>query len=97
MKKQASIDKPVNALDQLSIYALAAEQTLGLKPDKLTLSFLADSEKVTTVRDEKQLDRTCKKISAVIKGIDSGVYKPCPSKRICGYCDYSKICPYFIS
>jgi len=87
-KTQKEVDKDL----QLSIYAMAAEQNLGKKVEKLSLYFLDENLKVTTSRDIKSLDKAKEKIQDIAQEIISENFIGTPSKFKCAMCDYRNIC-----
>lgn len=89
IKDQTEIDKD----DQISYYAIAAKESLGLEPKKLTYYYLEDNKKLTTFRTPEQLFYAKEKAISVIKDITDGKFiaKPGP---LCSYCDFKEFCPY---
>ena len=86
-------DKKAAAKDlQLSIYALAAEEILELKPEKLVLYSLTTNEAVESTRDAKSLKEAREKIAEVADQIRAREFPARPGFG-CRYCDYKPICP----
>ncbi len=77
---------------QLSVYALAAERTLGLKPTRLTFYNLGNGEAVSGVRTPKELEDVMKEIRAVAAAIRAGEFDPAPG-FVCRRCDFTALCP----
>ena len=77
---------------QLSIYALAAERTLGLRPTRLTFYNLSNGEAVSAVRTSKDLDDVEKEIRRVAAAIRAGLFDPAPG-FVCRRCDFTALCP----
>ncbi|HEY7937880.1 MAG TPA: ATP-dependent DNA helicase [Candidatus Limnocylindrales bacterium] len=79
---------------QLSIYALACRDALGLgTPERVTLYFTESSIRMSTTRTDAELDAARLDILARAARIRSGDFAATPSKRTCGYCDYAALCP----
>src|SRR5271156_6531363 len=77
---------------QLSVYALAAEEVLELKPERLVFYNLTTNEAVTSERDAKALEKTKQTIYEVAGKIRAGEFPAKPS-FLCVYCDYKPLCP----
>ncbi len=77
---------------QLSVYALAAERTLGLRPTRLTFYNLGNNEAVSGVRTPKDLEDVVKEISKVAAAIRAGQFEPAPG-FVCRRCDFTALCP----
>ncbi|HEY2887443.1 MAG TPA: PD-(D/E)XK nuclease family protein, partial [Candidatus Limnocylindrales bacterium] len=79
---------------QLSIYALACRDALGLgTPERVTLYFTESSMRMSTTRTDAELDAARLDILARAARVRSGDFAATPSKRTCGYCDYAALCP----
>jgi len=77
---------------QLSVYALAAEEVLELKPERLVFYNLTTNEAVASERDAKALAKTKQTIYEVAGQIRAGEFPAKPS-FLCVYCDYKPLCP----
>ncbi|HEV2426579.1 MAG TPA: ATP-dependent DNA helicase [Terriglobia bacterium] len=77
---------------QLSVYALAAERTMGLRPTKLTFYNLGNNEAVSGARTSKALADVVKEIREVASAIRAGEFQPSPG-FICRRCDFTALCP----
>jgi RecB family exonuclease len=77
---------------QLSIYAMAARETLNAEPAELVIHNLEDNSEVLTTRDEEALLQTRAKIAEVAEGIAAERFDPKPGFR-CGWCEYRNLCP----
>ena len=87
---QKSVDDSL----QLSIYALACRDTLGLgTPERVTLYFTEAATRMTTTRTDEQLDAARAEILAQAARIRSGDFAATPSARECGWCDFRAMCP----
>lgn len=91
-KGERDIKKPV----QLLLYALAADQVLGLRADKLTLYYIDDNKAFSLPRDKfepKLADIKSKTLETFEEIMDSD-FEATPSSHACSYCDFKMICPY---
>lgn len=77
---------------QLSVYALAAERALGLRPSRLTFYNLATNEAVSSVRTGKNLDNLVNEIREVAEAIREERFEPTPGFA-CRHCDFTPVCP----
>jgi RecB family exonuclease len=77
---------------QLSVYALAAQEQMGLKPVRLTFYCLTNNEPVSTVRTTQDLKAVKTKILAVADRIRQNHFPAAPG-FVCKFCDYRPICP----
>ena len=77
---------------QLSVYALAAEEVLELKPERLVFHNLTTNEAISSERDAKALVKTKQTIYEVAGQIRAGEFPAKPS-FLCVYCDYKPLCP----
>jgi DNA helicase-2/ATP-dependent DNA helicase PcrA len=77
---------------QLSVYALAAEEVLELKPERLVFHNLTTNEAISSERDAKALVKTKQIIYEVAGQIRAGEFPAKPS-FLCVYCDYKPLCP----
>ena len=84
--------KKANDSLQLSVYALAAEDVLELKPERLVFYNLTTNEPVATQRDAKALAKTRQTIAQVADQIRAGDFTAKPS-FLCNYCDFRPLCP----
>jgi DNA helicase II / ATP-dependent DNA helicase PcrA len=82
---------------QLSFYALAAvaipTDPFARKPEdiKLSLYFLDQQEKITTLRTKRQLDDAVKEIFEVRNQIEESDFK-CSGSMLCEKCEYNLFC-----
>jgi RecB family exonuclease len=90
VSSQKSVDESL----QLSIYALACRDALGLgTPDRVTLYFTESATRLSTTRTNEQLDAVRDDILARVARIRTGDFAATPSARVCGWCDYGATCP----
>ena len=89
-KSQKKVDENL----QLTIYALACRDALGLgTPERVTLYFTESATRTSTVRTDEQLDLARDEILAHVRQIRSGEFTATPSFGTCQYCDYRAMCP----
>ncbi len=90
MGSQKSVDESL----QLSIYALACRDTLGLgTPERVTLYYTESAARLSTTRTDEQLDAARADILARVAQIRSGDFTAAPSSGPCHWCDYAALCP----
>ncbi|MGC8633595.1 MAG: ATP-dependent helicase [Candidatus Limnocylindrales bacterium] len=79
---------------QLSIYALACRDALGLgPPERVTLYFTEAALRLSATRSDAQLDAAREELLARAARIRAGDFHATPSRDACGWCDYRAICP----
>lgn len=84
--------KDVDSDLQLSLYALAVRECLGLVPERLSLYFLSTDEILSTTRTEEQLQMVTEKVLTVADAILSRKFPSNPADFKCGRCDFAGIC-----
>ncbi len=77
---------------QLSIYALAAREVLGLDPVRLIFYNLQTNEAIVTSRDDKELKNARAIIQELAADIRAGEFGAKPG-FVCRTCEYRRICP----
>jgi DNA helicase-2/ATP-dependent DNA helicase PcrA len=77
---------------QLSVYAIAAEEVLELKPSRLVFYNLTTNEAVATTRDAKTLAKTKQTVAEVADRIRAKDFGAKPGFN-CKYCDFEPLCP----
>ena len=88
-----SSQKGVDESLQLSIYALACRDALGLgTPGSVTLYFTESATRLSTTRTDEQLDAARADILARVARIRSGDFAATPGDA-CRWCDYRAMCP----
>ena len=87
-KSQKKVDEDL----QLALYALATAQCFNQPASKMTLYFLDEDEVVTTEPDEKTLQKAEEKVKTLGDAINQFDFTPAPSKFVCKWCSYNKIC-----
>jgi DNA helicase II / ATP-dependent DNA helicase PcrA len=88
-KDQKKVDKD----DQLTIYAMAAQNLFGEIPQSLSLYFVEAGKKITTVRSEDDINAIKDEISTVTDKMKEGKFEPTPGYA-CAYCPYNQICSF---
>ncbi|MBI2476711.1 PD-(D/E)XK nuclease family protein, partial [Candidatus Uhrbacteria bacterium] len=78
---------------QLLLYQLAAQEILGLSPQKLTYLYLEDQSRVSFLGDETELEALRATIREHVVNIRARQFEPTPG-FVCGTCDYRTICPF---
>ncbi|MFW6110300.1 MAG: ATP-dependent helicase [Patescibacteria group bacterium] len=90
VKEQSQVDRD----DQLTIYALAARDALGLSSGSLALYFVSGNKKVTTTRTDKDLDEKREELVETLEKIRESKFSAEPG-FLCDYCEYRHICPEY--
>jgi putative RecB family exonuclease len=79
---------------QLSIYALACRDALGLgRPERVTLYCVEPNLRVSSERTDAALDALREDLAARARQIRRGDFAPTPGSRACGWCDFAVACP----
>ena len=85
--------KDVSENLQLTIYALACRDALGLgTPERVTLYFTESAQRMSTTRTDEQLDAARVEILDRVALIRAGEFTATPGKS-CQWCDYRAMCP----
>lgn len=84
--------KEVDKDEQLTVYALACQEALGIKPRIFSLYFVKQGEKISTVRSEKQIEEIKSAVNHTVDNIRAGNFKPAKNERNCLQCEYKIIC-----
>jgi RecB family exonuclease len=87
-RSQKDADKSL----QLSVYALAAQEQMKLRPLRLTFYCLSNNQTVHTVRTEQDLKAVKSEILTVAEQIRQNHFPAAPG-FVCNFCDYQPICP----
>jgi RecB family exonuclease len=91
---RVSSQKSVEESLQLSIYALACRDALGLgTPEKVTLYFTETGTRMSTTRSDAQLDAARDQLAAWVARLRTGDFAATPSSGTCRWCDYAALCP----
>lgn len=84
--------KDVDADLQLTLYALAVQECLGLVPETLSLYFLSTDQVISTTRTDDQMQSVKEKVLSVADAILSRKFAPKPVDFKCARCDYAALC-----
>jgi len=88
-KNQKDVDSDL----QLTLYALAVKECLGLVPESLCLHFLSSDEILSTTRSDEQLEMVKDQVLSVADAITARRFSPNPNDFRCARCDYAGLCP----
>jgi len=89
---KAKEEKDVKKNMQLAIYALAAEETLGLKVNTVGLWFVEHNKKVEfEVTDKMKLDAKLK-IREIVEDMKKQQFIAKPNMFVCKFCDFKGVC-----
>jgi DNA helicase II / ATP-dependent DNA helicase PcrA len=87
--------KDVDKDEQLSIYALAAQKVLGIKPQNLSLYFIELNQKLSTHRSDQDVQDTLHRLEQRVAEIKASDFPATPGSPFpCGFCEYNQICPF---
>ena len=90
---KVSSQKGVDESLQLSIYALACRDALGLgTPERVTLYFTESATRLSTTRSDEQLDAARQDIRMRVGRMRSGDFAATPGDA-CRWCAYRAMCP----
>jgi RecB family exonuclease len=88
-----SSQKGVDESLQLSIYALACRDALGLgTPERVTLYFTESAMRLSTTRTDEQLDAVRADLLARVARVRAGEFVATPGD-VCRWCDFRAMCP----
>lgn len=77
---------------QLSIYALACKEALGISASKLSFYYLDGNKKISTSRTNADLKNVKHDIEVLIAEMKKSKFQAAPN-YFCQFCDYKIICP----
>ncbi|HSZ64471.1 MAG TPA: ATP-dependent DNA helicase [Terriglobales bacterium] len=77
---------------QLSLYAIAAEATLGKRADRLIFHNLENNTTISTARNHAELEEAKLRVQKVAAAVARGEFPPNP-KYHCAFCPYRNLCP----
>ncbi len=89
LKEQKDVDKDM----QTAIYAWAVYETLGYRPEVLTLYFVEEGQRVSSRKSLEQIKEQVGKAEEVVEVMKSGDFTATPGKH-CEWCDYKDLCPF---
>ncbi len=78
---------------QLSLYAIAADRALGLKPHEVVFYNLEDNTRIASSRTREELQDAEDKVRAAADGIRRSEFEPTTNPRTCESCPYYSLCP----
>ena len=78
---------------QLLIYQIATEESLGLNPIQLTYYYLENCKTISFLSNEKEKQIFKQKLLELLNKIKNSDFKPTPSWN-CRFCDFKDICEY---
>ncbi len=85
--------KSVHENLQLTIYALACRDALGLgTPERVTLYYTELGQRMSTTRTDEQLDAAREELVARVRPIREGAFHATPGPA-CRRCDFTAMCP----
>ena len=79
--------------EQLLIYQIAAQEVLGLDPQKLTYYYLTEGKKLSFLGSEEETAKQREKIRTGIEQIKKADFSPTPGWQ-CQFCDFKNICEH---
>ncbi len=77
---------------QLSLYAIAAQETLGKRADRLIFHNLENNTTIASERNDAELEEAKLRVQKVAAAIARGKFPPNP-KYHCTFCPYRNLCP----
>src|SRR5271165_4220293 len=77
---------------QLSLYALAARETLGKRADRLIFHNLENNTAICTARNDAQLEEAKLRVRKVADGVAQGKFAAKAGYH-CSFCPYRNLCP----
>ncbi len=77
---------------QLSLYAIAAQEKLGKRADRLIFHNLEDNSAICTTRTDGELDVAKLRVLKVAEQIVRKEFPPNPGYQ-CAFCPYRNLCP----
>jgi DNA helicase-2/ATP-dependent DNA helicase PcrA len=77
---------------QLSLYAIAAQETLGKRADRLIFHNIENNTPISTTRTGAELEAAKLRVQKVADGIARGAFAANP-KYHCTFCPYRNLCP----
>lgn len=93
-----SVNHEQGRLEGVHYYALLCERTLGERPDRIQLLYLADSVRITAVPTTQSINGHERKANAIWSAIELACereeFRPKPSK-LCDWCSFKQWCPAF--
>jgi RecB family exonuclease len=78
---------------QLGLYALAYQETRGVRPSGLELRFVGSGTAGAVAVEDEHLENARERAGQAAIGIRAARFDATPDPRTCGRCDYRQICP----
>ena len=78
---------------QLPTYVLAMERMQDKKVEKVSLLYVEEGSKISTVVSDKSKQQSVKEITECLKEIKKMKFPPKPGP-LCKFCDYKNVCNY---
>jgi DNA helicase-2/ATP-dependent DNA helicase PcrA len=78
---------------QLWLYAIAAQETLGLTPRRMRFHYLQDASSLVLNASSDGMERARAWVTETVQSIRAGDFHPTPEWRKCQQCDYRTLCP----
>jgi len=87
--------KAADTDEQLTVYALAAKEALGIEAKSLSLYFLeSGGGKFSTTRSPEKLGKAKLKLIKEIEALKTSDFPPKPSPHTFSFCEYKRMCPH---
>lgn len=80
---------------QMTIYAIGFYYTHKAIPKGLTFHFLNDNRKITTKRDEGDIEKGIEFIREMVERMKTETKFPPKVNKFCSFCDFTILCPVF--
>jgi ATP-dependent DNA helicase UvrD/PcrA len=77
---------------QLSLYAIAAQETLGKRADRLIFHNLENNTTISTARNHAELEEAKLRVQKVAAAVARREFPPKPTYN-CAFCPYRNLCP----
>lgn len=77
---------------QLSIYHMAGLELWGAEPEKLSFYFLIPNTKISTKRNQNDINKTKSEIATVCEDMESKIFEA-KQNPLCPWCDFQDRCP----
>lgn len=81
---------------QMTIYSIGFYHTHKIIPHQLTFHFLKDNTKLTTLRDEKDIEKGIMFIKETVEQMKNETKFPPKLNKFCAFCDFTILCSVFM-
>ncbi len=78
---------------QLRLYAVAAQEILGLKPERISFYYMQTNGKLSFSQKPEVFEATKTKLSGLVADVRTSDFSPDPSPGKCKRCDFRNLCP----